>query len=511
MLRKQIGYYTRYLAHDVPAGIVVFLVAFPLCLGIAVASGAPPLSGIIAGVISGLVVAALSGSQLSVSGPTATLAVIVAGAVEKLELEGLLLAVAIAGVFQIVMGFVGAGVIGAYFPVAVIEGMIAAVGLILITKEAPFAIGYGSEADTGLSFLREDGHTALWRMLPSLDTISPGAMVLAGISLGILILWESNIVKKCAVVSLVPGPLVVFVVGVVYNALAQAYFPEIAIPRQHLVTLPLISGPSQLLGEVRFPDFSQIHNGQIYLTAAALALVASLESLLSLEAIDKLDPWKRTAPANRELMAQGVGNLISGLIGGLPIAAVIVRSSANINAGAHTKVACIVHGALLLISVMFFSGLLNTIPVACLAAVLLQTGYKLTKPKLLIEQYRKGFNQFGPFAVTIAAILATDLLKGMAIGVLVGLFFVLYANYHSAFKLVRERNNYLLRLQKDVSFLNKAPLRGILSSIGEGSTIVIDGTRATFIDYDIAETLKDFIRAAPDSNIEVECKNLRLK
>jgi MFS superfamily sulfate permease-like transporter len=510
LLRKEIGYYARSLNRDIPAGIVVFLVAFPLCLGIAVASGAPPFSGVIAGVVSGLIVAVLSGSQLSVSGPTATLSVIVAAAIEKLELEGMLLSVSIAGVFQIAMGLARAGVIGAYFPVAVIEGMIAAVGLILIMKEAPYAIGYGSEADTALSFLENDSPTAFWRMMPSLDTISGGAVILALISIGILIAWDSKSAKKHALFSLVPGPLVVFIVGVAYNDLAHAYFPAIAIPRQHLVTLPLIAGPSQLLGEIRFPDFSQYANGQVYFTAVALALVASLESLLSLEAIDKLDPMKRTAPANRELMAQGVGNLISGLLGGLPIAAVIVRSSANINAGAHTKVSCILHGGVLLISVMFFSQLLNMIPVACLAAVLLQTGYKLTNPKLLIEQYRKGFNQFVPFAVTIVAIFATDLLKGMAIGVVVGLLFVLYTNYQSAFKLVRDGNNYLLRIQKDASFLNKAPLRGILASIGDDSSIVIDGTRANFIDHDIAETIRDFIKAAPDRNIKVECKNLRL-
>jgi MFS superfamily sulfate permease-like transporter len=510
LLNKELGYYTRSLDRDIPAGIVVFLVAFPLCLGIAVASGAPPFSGVIAGIVSGLIVAVLSGSQLSVSGPTATLSIIVAAAIEKLELEGLLLAVCFAGVFQIAMGLAHAGVIGAYFPVAVIEGMIAAVGLILIMKEAPYAIGYGSEADTALSFLQNDSPTAFWRMMPSLDTISAGAIILALISIGILIAWDSKTARKYAFFSLVPGPLVVFIVGVAYNALAQTYAPGLAIPRQHLVTLPLISGPSQLLGEIRFPDFSQYANSQVYFTALALALVASLESLLSLEAVDKLDPMKRTAPANRELMAQGVGNLISGLVGGLPIAAVIVRSSANINAGAHTKLSCILHGAILLISVMFFSRPLNMIPMACLAAVLLQTGYKLTNPKLLINQYRKGFYQFIPFAVTIVAILATDLLKGMAIGVIVGLFFVLYTNYQSAFKLVRDGNNYLLRLQKDASFLNKAPLRSILSSIGDDASVVIDGTRATFIDYDIAETLNDFMKAAPDRNIKVERKNLRL-
>jgi MFS superfamily sulfate permease-like transporter len=286
-------------------------------------------------------------------------------------------------------------------------------------------------------------------------------------------------------------------------------FPSIAITPEQLVRLPVISGPLQFWGEIHFPDFSRLTDLQVYVTAATLALVGSLETLLSLEAVDKLDPLKRTAPTNQELKAQGVGNLVSGLIGGLPITAVIVRSSASINAGAHTKVACIVHGALLLLSVMFLSTLLNMIPLACLAAVLLLTGYKLAKPKLVMEQFEKGFNQFAPFAVTIVAILSTDLLKGMAIGMAVGLFFVLRANYHAAFTLTRDNSNYLLRLQKDVSFLNKAPLRNILDEIEENSFLVIDGTRANFIDHDILETLDDFIKSAADYNIRVELKNVR--
>jgi MFS superfamily sulfate permease-like transporter len=306
----------------------------------------------------------------------------------------------------------------------------------------------------------------------------------------------------------VPGPLVAVIFGIHFNMTAQAVAPFFAIAPQHLVTLPQISGPLQFAGQVRVPDFKLLTDYHIYVTAATLALVGSLETLLSLEAVDKLDPLKRTAPTNQELKAQGVGNLLSGMMGGLPITAVIVRSSANINAGAHTKVACIVHGVLLLLSVMFLAAVLNMIPLACLAAVLLLTGHKLAKPKLVSEQFEKGFEQFAPFAVTIAAILLTDLLKGMAIGMAVGLFFVLRANYHSAFTLTRDANHYLLRLQKDVSFLNKAPLRDMLDEIAGDSFVVIDGSRATFIDHDILETFEDFMKAARDNNIRVILKDL---
>ncbi|PPD46067.1 MAG: hypothetical protein CTY15_01370 [Methylocystis sp.] len=509
MLRKHLDYYMRHLDHDVPAGIVVFLVALPLCLGIAVASGAPPFSGVIAGVVGGLVVSIVSGSQLSVSGPAAGLTVIVAGAVEKLGLDGMLLAVALSGLIQLAMGFARAGVIGAYFPSAVIKGMLAAIGLILIMKQLPHAVGYDADADSDLSFLEDDSHTTFSFVWSSLDSISPGATLVSLVSIAILLSWDSKRIKGNRYLSVVPGPLVAVVFGVVFNAIAQAVAPSLAIAPQHLVTLPAISGPMQFLGEFRFPDLTKLTDIHIYVAAATLALVGSLETLLSLEAVDKLDPLKRTAPTNQELKAQGLGNFISGMIGGLPITAVIVRSSANIDAGAHTKVACIVHGALLLLAVMFLSAVLNMIPLACLAAVLLLTGYKLAKPKLVIDQYAKGFNQFAPFAVTIAAILMTDLLKGMAVGMAVGLFFVLRANYHSAFSLTRDGSNYLLRLQKDVSFLNKAPLRSMLADIEEESFLVIDGTRATFIDQDIMETFEDFLKAAADNKIRVELKNVR--
>ncbi len=508
-MHKHFDYYIRYLDHDVPAGVVVFLVALPLCLGIAVASGAPPLAGIVAGAVGGVFVSLLSGSQLSVSGPAAGLTVIVAAAIEKFGFEGLLLATTLAGLMQLAMGFLRAGVIGAYFPSAVIKGMLAAIGLILILKQLPHAFGYDADSESDLSFVEDDSNATFSFVWEALDSISPGAVVVSATSLVILLLWETQRVKQHRLLSLVPAPLIAVLFGVAYNLLTQNYIPPLAIQAQHLVSLPPIGGPAEFFGHLRTPDFSRLLDPHIYVTAATLALIGSLETLLSLEAVDKLDPLKRAAPTNQELKAQGVGNLISGLLGGLPITAVIVRSSANVNAGAHTKVASLVHGALLLVSVMFLARYLNMIPLACLASVLLLTGYKLAKPQLVMEQYAKGFNQFAPFAATIAAILLTDLLKGMAIGMAVGLFFVLRANYHSAFTLTRDGKNYLLRMQKDVSFMHKAPLRAQLQQIESDGYLVIDGARAQFIDQDIRETLEDFIQAAADDNIRVELQNVQ--
>lgn len=509
MFRRHLDYYFRYLDHDIPGGVVVFLVAVPLCLGIAVASGAPPFSGVISGIIGGLVVSVISGSQLSVSGPAAGLTVIVAATVEKFGFDAMLLAVALSGLIQLGMGFLRAGVIGAFFPSAVIKGMLAAIGLILIMKQLPHAVGYDADAEADLSFLEDDSHTGLSLLFDAFRSFSTGPVIVSGISLAIMLLWDTRYIKKYRYLSLAPGPLVAALFGIFYNIVAQTLFPSLAIASQHLVNLPAIFGPIDFAREFNFPDLARLIDVEIYVTAATLALVGSLETLLSLEAVDKLDPLKRIAPTNQELKAQGVGNFLSGMLGGLPITAVIVRSSASIDAGAHTKVASFVHGVLLLLSAMFLSSILNMIPLACLAAVLLLTGYKLAKPKLFIEQYEKGFNQFIPFAVTIGAILLTDLLKGMAIGMAVGLFFVLRANYHSAFTLTRDGRNYLLRLQKDVSFLNKAQLRNLLEDIEENSYLVIDGARATFIDQDIMETIQDFIKAADDYDIRVELKEMR--
>ena len=370
------------------------------------------------------------------------------------------------------------------------------------------AVGYDADADTDLSFLEGDSHPALSVVLDTLGSFSWGVVFVSLVSITILLLWETSLIRKHRILSFTPGPLVAVLFGIAYNGVAKALFPPLSIGSQHLVNLPAIFGPMDFARQISFPAFTYLTDFHIYVTAATFALVGSLETLLSLEAVDKLDPLKRVAPTNQELKAQGVGNFLSGMIGGLPITAVIVRSSASIDAGAHTKVASIVHGVLLLLSVIFLSSLLNMIPLACLAAVLLLTGYKLAKPKLFVEQYARGFDQFAPFAVTVGAILATDLLDGMAIGMAVGLFFVLRANYHSAFTLTRHGSNCLLRLNKDVSFLNKAQLRSILEDIEENSYLVIDGSRATFIDHDIMETLEDFMRAATDANIRVELKDL---
>ena len=314
MLHKHLSYYLRYLDHDIPAGVVVFLVALPLCLGIAVASGAPPLSGIIAGLIGGLVVSILSGSQLSVSGPAAGLTVIVATAIGELGFEGMLLATALAGLMQLAMGFLRAGVIGAFFPSAVIKGMLAAIGVILIMKQLPYAFGYDVDADSDLSFLEDDKNTTLSLASKVLGSVSTGAIIVSVVSLVILLVWETQRVKRNRILALIPAPLLAVLFGVAFNGYALQFAPELAIQAEHLVSLPPMDGLSNFLAQLRLPNFSLLLDPQVYLTAATLAVVASLETLLSLEAVDKLDPLKRTASTDRELKAQGVGNFVSGLI-----------------------------------------------------------------------------------------------------------------------------------------------------------------------------------------------------
>jgi MFS superfamily sulfate permease-like transporter len=509
MDHKHLSYYLGHLRQDIPAGVVVFLVALPLCLGVALASGAPLFSGITTGIIGGLVVAWASGSQLSVSGPAAGLTVIVAGAIDKLGgYPAFLYSVVMAGLFQIALGLLKAGVIGAYFPASVIKGMLAAIGVILILKQVPHAVGYDADYEGDEAFEQSDTHTTFSEIAYSLDALSPGAAIVSGVAILIMLLWDSALFKRNAVLSLIPGPLVAVAWGIGYNLLSQVHFPEYAIAKEHLVNLPAIQGFGDFLGQFTLPDFGQWNNPEAYSVAATMAIVASLETLLSLEAVDKLDPLKRVAPTNRELKAQGLGNLLSGAIGGLPMTAVIVRSSANVNAGGRTKVACFMHGIMLLVSVVFAAQHLNLIPLACLAAILLLTGYKLASPKLFKEMYRKGASQIVPFVVTIVAILLTDLLKGMAVGIACGLYYVIRANFHAAISLTRDGRHYLLRLQKDVSFLNKALLRDYLSRIEEGGYVIIDGNRAQFIDQDILETLEDFIASAADSDITVEVKHL---
>ncbi len=506
MIHKHIQYYSKHFKDDAPASLVVFLVALPLCLGIALASGAPLFSGLISGLVGGLLVAWLSGSQLCVSGPAAGLTVIVFTAIETLgSFQGLLVAVVLAGIFQIILGYLRAGIIGAFFPSAVIEGMLAAIGLILIIKQIPHATGYDTSFEGDESYMQETAESSFLELFDALNAISMGSIVISGVALVILILW--GLLKSHPILKFIPAPLIAVVWGVGFNEWAMQFSPEFAVSAKHLVTLPITNSPKEFFDNFIFPDFQYLTNPQTYVVAATIAIIASLETLLSLEATDKLDPLKRISPTNRELKAQGVGNIISGLLGGLPMTAVIVRSAANINSGGRTHISCFLHGMWLLLSVMFLAVFLNMIPLACLSAILLHTGYKLANPAIFKRFYKKGMSQFLPFVMTIAAILTTDLLKGMVIGVLIGLFFVIKANYQAAITLSKEGTNYLIAFNKDVSFLNKALLRKFILQITENSTVIIDASKTDFVDYDILEVIEDFLESASEDNITVELVN----
>ncbi len=505
MIHKHINYYVGHLKDDLPAGLVVFLVALPLCLGIAMASGAPLFAGLIAGLVGGIVVSWASGSQLSVSGPAAGLTVIVLNAIEQLgSYSAFLVSVVLAGIIQLILGYLRAGIIGAFFPSSVIKGMLAAIGLILIIKQLPHAVGYDIAFEGDESYMNETVLSSFNEIVQAFSAMSLGSTVISLGGLFLLIVWETKWLKRFSMVRLVPGALMVVLWGVGFNALALHYFPEFSVTGKHLVSLVTTNGFAEFTQLFVMPDFDHLSNPHVYMVAVTLAIIASLETLLSLEAVDKLDPLKRTAPTNRELKAQGLGNIISGLIGGLPVTAVIVRSSANINAGGRTRVSSFTHGILLLLSILYFTQILNLIPLACLAAILLHTGYKLAKPELFISLYHKGCNQFFPFVITVVAILATDLLMGVLIGIAVGLYFVIKAHYHAAISLHHDGGHYTLMMHKDVSFLNKARLRSILDEVEENSTLTIDASKAKFIDYDIQETLEGFLESAPDDNITVE-------
>lgn len=492
------------LKYDLPSSIVVFLVAIPLCLGIALASGAPMLSGLIAGIVGGIVVGSLSGSQLSVSGPAAGLTTIVISAITQLgSYEAFLCAVILGGLIQVGLGLLRAGGIGHFFPVAVIKGMLSAIGLILILKQIPHALGYDKDFEGDESFYQNDGENTFSEILNAFNYLSPGAILISVLSVIILIVWDRPAIRNHNFLKYVPGPLLVVIFGILANLLFNAAITQLSINEEHLVTLPSASG---FLAQMTFPDFSHFQNPNVYVIAITLALVASLESLLSIEAADKLDEFKRITPLNRELRAQGIGNMISGFLGGLPITAVIVRSSANINAGARSKASAITHGVLLLAAVIVIPHVLSLIPFSALAAILIVTGFKLTKPSLYREMFRKGWDQFLPYIVTIIAIILTNLLIGIFIGIAFGLFFVLKTNFHAAISIVKDGDNYLLRLNKDVTFLNKALLRKTFERIPENSSLIIDGGGSMFIDNDIIETIDDFVLNAPSRNIKVELK-----
>ena len=495
----------KNLRNDIPASVVVFLVALPLCLGIALASGAPLFSGIIAGVVGGIVVASFSKSALSVSGPAAGLTTIVLAALQDLgSYEVFLVAVVLAGLIQVSLGFARAGTIGNYFPSSVIKGMLAAIGLILILKQIPHAVGYDADYIGDDNFSQADGRNTFTEIAHSLRAIQPGAALICAMALLVQYIWERPSLRKLQFTTIFPAPLIVVILAVIANELYAIYLPDFRIQPEHLVALPVAENASAFFRQFILPDFSAVLNPNVWVVAVTLAIVASLESLLSIDAIDKLDPYKRLTPLNHELKAQGIGNMLSGLIGGLPITSVIVRSSANVNAGGKTKSSAIIHGMLLLSTVILIPAWLNQIPLAALAGILLMVGWKLAKPSLMIEMFRKGWGQFAPFSITILAILFTNLLQGIFVGLGIGLIFVLRTNFHRALFSVKEGNNYLVRLTKDVSFLNKALLRNTLREIPDNSHVVIDGTRSTFIDHDVLETINDFRQSAMSRNITVE-------
>jgi MFS superfamily sulfate permease-like transporter len=493
------------LRADVPASVVVFLVAVPLCLGIALASGAPLFSGIIAGIVGGLVVGALSGSQLGVSGPAAGLAVIVLSAITALgSFEAFLVAVVLAGVLQIAMGYARAGIIGYYFPSSVIKGMLAGIGLTIVLKQLPHAVGYDLTPEGAIGFAEAEGGNTFSSLGQMLAFIEPGAVLVACVALALLLLWERPAVKRFKGAVWIQGPLVAVLAGIALNEAFKLFAPSLALGPSHLVQLPAADGIGGLFSLLTLPDFSQLANPAIYTTAVTLAVVASIETLLCVEATDKLDPRKRVTPTNRELKAQGVGNIVSGLIGGLPLTQVIVRSSANIQSGAQSKLSAILHGALLLAAVVTIPALLNRIPLAVLASILFVVGYKLAKPALIREIYAQGSHQFAPFAVTVVGILATDLLIGIGLGMAVAFFIILLNNYNNPFFVDRDPTDAVrIELSEDVSFLNRAAVVRALAAIPAGSKVVIDASRSMNVDHDVYEMVKDFEQRAAAEGIDL--------
>jgi MFS superfamily sulfate permease-like transporter len=500
--KKSLFAHSRY---DIPAGIVVFLVALPLCLGIALASGAPFFSGIISGIVGGVVIGVLSSSNLSVSGPAAGLAALVLAAIHNIgDFRLFLCAVLIAGVLQILMGFVKLGGIANYFPSSVIKGMLTSIGILIVAKQIPHALGYDKDEEGHLTELMPFGD--MHEIFQPLQHVDLGVAAICLISIAIMLIWERSFIKNK--LPFVPGALVAVVVSILLNELLMAIQSDYLIQPDHLVTLKVASSPSEFLGFFTFPDFSGLLNGKVIVTGIMIAVIASLETLLSIEAVDNIDPERKVTNTNRELLAQGIGNSVAALIGGLPVTSVIVRSSANINAGAKSKLSTIFHGVLLLLCVVAIPGLLNKIPLSALAAILLLTGYKLCKFSIFSQMVGNGKYQYIPFFMTVSTILAIDLFglipavkgEGLLIGVVVGLFGaffgILYQNLKNSYYFHRENfhdgDKITIHLSEEVSFLNKASIRETLDQLPEASTVIVDASATKYIDFDVLELIKEF-------------------
>jgi MFS superfamily sulfate permease-like transporter len=505
-------YRAAYLPADLTAGLSVFLAGLPLCLGIALASGAPLFAGLVAGIIGGIVVGLLSGSNISVSGPAAGLAVIVGESIARIgSYEAFLVAVVLAGLFQLVLGLLKAGRLSSYFPNSVISGMLVGIGLVILLKQIPHALGrdddYVGEFEFSQLADRENTISEIYR---AIVTASPGAVTISLISLLILIFWNRMAKQGVQLFRVIPSALIVVIVGVALNQLFRYYVPTwyLGDSNEHMVRIPVLSDGKGLASIIDFPDFSFLSDSRIYLIAATIALVASLETLINLEAADRVDPLHRVSSANQELVAQGIGNVLSGLIGGLPITSVVVRTSTNVFGGSQSRLSTVFNGILLFLSLFLAGSVLNHIPLSCVAALLILIGYKLASPRIFKTVYKEGMSQFIPFIVTILGIVFTDLLIGILVGLAVGYLFVLYTNSQSSFRVIRDGQNVLVKFQKDIYFLSKPELRETLRSFKPGDSVLIDGRYAAFIDYDIYVLLTDFAKTAQAKGIGYELREV---
>jgi MFS superfamily sulfate permease-like transporter len=495
---------TKHLKKDFFSGLIVFLIALPLCLGIAQACKAPLFAGIIAGIVGGIVIGSLSASHLSVSGPAAGLTAIVLTAITDLGFFNIFLcSVIIAGVIQLILGFIKAGGIADYIPTNVIEGMLAGIGLTIIIKQVPDAIGYAK--NKAAVMVDADDGILTNTIATATHHIQPGAVIISLTGIALLVLWSTKAMKKA---QLVPAGLVVVVVGTLLNSLFGSARPDLFLDGSHLVNLPVAKTASDFVGQFMFPDFHGFLNPKVWQIGAVIAIVASIETLLCIEATDKLDPMKRYTPADAELKAQGVGNIVSGLLGGLPMTSVIVRSSANVNAGAKSKMSAIVHGVLLLVCAASIPFILNMIPKAALAAILIFTGYKLCKPTMFVHMWKGGLTQFIPFVATVVGVVSLDLLKGVGLGLVISIFYLLRQNTRIAYYF--QRSTYSdgelikLKLAQEVSFLNKASIKETLEHLPDNSVVIIDANDTQYIDFDVLELIRDFYTSrAKDKNINM--------
>lgn len=508
------------LSSDLPAGIVVFLVAVPLCLGIALASGAPFFSGIISGIVGGIIIGALSTSPLSVSGPAAGLAALVLGAITSIgDFRLFLCAVLIAGILQILLGLAKMGGIANYIPGSVIKGMLTSIGILIIAKQIPHAFGYDKDEKGNITELFPYGQEDLHELLQPLQHIEVGVFILCILSIIIMLVWDKPFIKKR--IKYIPGALVAVIVSVIINEIWINSGSWLAVKNEHLVQVKVAGSANEFFSFFTLPDFKGFMNGTVIVYGLVIAIIASLETLLSIEAIDNLDPQRRVTNTNKELVAQGIGNSVSGLVGGLPVTSVIVRSSANVNSGAKSKLSTIFHGVLLLVSIIFIPGLLNKIPLSSLAAILLLTGYKLAKPAVFKGFWKAGKYQFTPFIVTVLVIIAVDLFalvpalsgKGLLVGVMAGIVMatgsILYGNLKNSYYFHsdnhKEGDIIRIRLSEEVSFLNKAAIRQTLDHMPENSSVVIDASNTQYIDFDVLELIKEF------RDIKVPLKKIKLQ